>query len=176
MIALQYSVGFCHISTWISHRFMYVSSLLNLLPSPIPSHPSTLSQNNSSQDKASLLQSASEIFKQFSSSKFWPITSQLHKLPLNLCASSLHCGKESTPIQRSWVNMKLTSHTSISRASPSLPVILRLEQVWLNYLVQFCSCYGGRGNLVPFTLSWLETKLFWAHIYVCLLRLRRNIL
>ena len=28
-IALQYCVGFCHTSTWISHRYTYVPSLLN---------------------------------------------------------------------------------------------------------------------------------------------------
>ena len=32
IIALRQCVGFCHISTWISHRSMCVSSLLNLLP------------------------------------------------------------------------------------------------------------------------------------------------
>ena len=32
IIALQYYVGFCHISTWISHRCMYVPSILNLSP------------------------------------------------------------------------------------------------------------------------------------------------
>ena len=38
IIALQYCVGFRHISTWISHGNTYVPSLLNLLPSfhPIP--------------------------------------------------------------------------------------------------------------------------------------------
>ena len=36
IIALQYCVGFCHIATWISHRYTYVPSLLNLLPT---SHP-----------------------------------------------------------------------------------------------------------------------------------------
>ena len=30
--ALQYCVGFCHTSTWISHRYTYVPSLLNLFP------------------------------------------------------------------------------------------------------------------------------------------------
>ena len=30
IIALQYCVGFCHISTWISNRFTYVLSFLNL--------------------------------------------------------------------------------------------------------------------------------------------------
>ena len=30
IIALQYCVGFCHISTWISNRFTYVFSFLNL--------------------------------------------------------------------------------------------------------------------------------------------------
>jgi len=38
IIALQYCAGFCHTSTWISHRFTYVASLLNLPPisHPIP--------------------------------------------------------------------------------------------------------------------------------------------
>ena len=40
IIALQYWVGFCHTSTWISHRYTYVRSLLSLPPSP--SHPSRL--------------------------------------------------------------------------------------------------------------------------------------
>ena len=37
LIALQYCVGLCHTSAWISHRYTYVPSLLNLLPtSPNP--------------------------------------------------------------------------------------------------------------------------------------------
>ena len=38
IIALQYFVGFCCASTWISHRYTYVPSLLNLPPTshPIP--------------------------------------------------------------------------------------------------------------------------------------------
>ena len=38
IIALQYCVGFCHTSTWISHRYTYVPSLLNFPPTshPIP--------------------------------------------------------------------------------------------------------------------------------------------
>ena len=35
--ALQYCVGLCHTSTWISHRYTYVPSLWNLPPT---SHPS----------------------------------------------------------------------------------------------------------------------------------------
>ena len=38
LIALQYFVGFCHISTRISLRFMYVPVLLNN-PSKLPLHP-----------------------------------------------------------------------------------------------------------------------------------------
>ena len=45
IIALQYCVDFCHTSTWISHRYTCVLSILNLLPSPTPSHPSRLSQS-----------------------------------------------------------------------------------------------------------------------------------
>ena len=36
IIALQYCVGFCQISTWVSHRYTYVPSLINLPPT---SHP-----------------------------------------------------------------------------------------------------------------------------------------
>ena len=36
IIALQYSVVFCHISTGISHRYTYIPSLLNLPPHPSP--------------------------------------------------------------------------------------------------------------------------------------------
>ena len=38
IIALQSCIGFCHVSTWISHRYMCVFSLLNLPPTshPIP--------------------------------------------------------------------------------------------------------------------------------------------
>ena len=43
IIALQYC-DFVHTSTWISHRYIYVPSLLNLLPHPTPSHPFRLSQ------------------------------------------------------------------------------------------------------------------------------------
>ena len=42
--ALQWGVGFCHISTWLSHTHTRTPSLLNLHPSPILSHPSRLSQ------------------------------------------------------------------------------------------------------------------------------------
>ena len=41
IITLQYCAGFCHTSTWISHRYAYVPSL----PSPFPSHPSRLVQS-----------------------------------------------------------------------------------------------------------------------------------
>ena len=41
---MLYRYGFCHTSTWISHRFTYVPSLLKPLPSCILFHPSRLSQ------------------------------------------------------------------------------------------------------------------------------------
>ena len=44
IIALQYSVGFCHTSIRISHRYTHVPSLVNL---PLTSHPSRLSQSTS---------------------------------------------------------------------------------------------------------------------------------
>ena len=40
---MQCCVGFCHTSTWISHRYTYVPSLLNFPPTP--PHPSRLSQS-----------------------------------------------------------------------------------------------------------------------------------
>ena len=42
---LQYCVGFCRTSTWISHWYTYVPSLLNLSQPLTPSHPSRLSQS-----------------------------------------------------------------------------------------------------------------------------------
>ena len=42
-ITLLYCVGFCHISTWISHRYTCVPFLLSL---PSISHPSRLSQGS----------------------------------------------------------------------------------------------------------------------------------
>ena len=38
IIALQYCVGFCHTSTWISRQYTYVPSLLNLPPTSHPCH------------------------------------------------------------------------------------------------------------------------------------------
>ena len=35
----QYCVGFCHPSTWISHRYTHVPSLLNLPPTSLPIPP-----------------------------------------------------------------------------------------------------------------------------------------
>ena len=45
IIALQYCVGFCHMSARISHRYTCVPSFLKLPPTP--SHPSRLSQSPS---------------------------------------------------------------------------------------------------------------------------------
>ena len=41
MITLHCCVGFCHTPTWISHRYTYVPSLLNLPPIPLL-HPTPL--------------------------------------------------------------------------------------------------------------------------------------
>ena len=44
-IALQYCDGFCHISTWISHRYVYVLYVCPLRlerPSHLPPHPTPL--------------------------------------------------------------------------------------------------------------------------------------
>ena len=45
IITLQYCVGFWDTSTWVSHRYTYVLSLLNLPPSP--PHPSRFLQSPS---------------------------------------------------------------------------------------------------------------------------------
>ena len=45
IIALLNFVVFCQISTWLSHRYTYVSSLLSSLPSLSPSHPFRLIQS-----------------------------------------------------------------------------------------------------------------------------------
>ena len=37
IIALQNFISFCQTSTWISHRYTYIPSLMNLPPSPSPS-------------------------------------------------------------------------------------------------------------------------------------------
>ena len=39
IIALQCCIDSCHISAWISHRYTYVLSLLNLLPTSYPLPP-----------------------------------------------------------------------------------------------------------------------------------------
>ena len=38
IIALQYYVGFCHTSTWVSHRYTHGPSSWTSLPPPIPPH------------------------------------------------------------------------------------------------------------------------------------------
>ena len=43
VFALQYCVGFYHISTWISHRYTHVPSLLSAPRISHPIHPSRLS-------------------------------------------------------------------------------------------------------------------------------------
>ena len=45
IIALQNFV-FCKTSTWISHRYTYIPSFLNLPPSSLPSHPYRLIQSS----------------------------------------------------------------------------------------------------------------------------------
>ena len=45
IVALQHCVGFWQISSWISHRYTYVPSLLTIPPPPSPSLPSRLLQS-----------------------------------------------------------------------------------------------------------------------------------
>ena len=44
-IALQCCVGFCHTTTWISHNYTDITSLLSL-PPLLPSHPTRSSQSS----------------------------------------------------------------------------------------------------------------------------------
>ena len=44
VIALQGYVGFCHITSWVSHKCKYVPSLVNLPPAPDP-RPQGRSEN-----------------------------------------------------------------------------------------------------------------------------------
>ena len=43
---MQYCVGFCHISTGVSHRYTYILSFLNVPPPHTPSHPSRMLQSS----------------------------------------------------------------------------------------------------------------------------------
>ena len=45
IIALQSFVIFCQTSAWISHRYTYIPSLLNLPPISLPTYPSRLIQS-----------------------------------------------------------------------------------------------------------------------------------
>ena len=45
ILALQYCVGFCHASTWISHWYTYDPPSWTSFPPLIPCHPSKLSQS-----------------------------------------------------------------------------------------------------------------------------------
>ena len=45
IIALQNFVIFCQTSAWISHRYTYIPSVLNLPPISLPSHPLRLMQS-----------------------------------------------------------------------------------------------------------------------------------
>ena len=47
IIAVQNFVGFCQISTWISHRYSYAPSLLNHLPISLPIPPLLVVQSSS---------------------------------------------------------------------------------------------------------------------------------
>ena len=42
IIGLQYCAGFCHTSTWVSHRYTYVPCILNLPPISSPPHPTSV--------------------------------------------------------------------------------------------------------------------------------------
>ena len=45
IVALQNCIGFCHTSTWISHRYMHNSPLFNPSPFPVPPHPSAAAES-----------------------------------------------------------------------------------------------------------------------------------
>ena len=56
LITLQYCGGFCHTSTWISHRCTCVPPSRTLLPPPSLFHPSGLSQHTSFECPASCIE------------------------------------------------------------------------------------------------------------------------
>ena len=95
-MTLQYCVGLCHTSTWISHRYTFVPSLLKPLLSLTWSHPSRLSQNTG---LSSLCHTAdatcyftygsvcvSMLFSQFAP-LFPPPSHCVHKSVLYICVS-----------------------------------------------------------------------------------------
>ena len=96
IINLQYCVGFCHTSTWISHSYTYVLSLLNLPPTA--SYPSSclralgLSPLHHTADShwLSIFHMVMSMFWCFSLDSSHPLLSPLCPQVCSLCLR-LHC-------------------------------------------------------------------------------------
>ena len=101
IIALQYCAGFCHTTTWISHKYTYIPPfwisprppnhklplILQPLPPPTKSHPSKLLQSmrlsslgyTATSNYLSLLQMVLYICQCYSLNSFQPLLPTLHQ-------------------------------------------------------------------------------------------------
>ena len=100
-VALQYCVRFCHTSTWISHQYTYVPSLLKLASTSHSLSPSRLSQSTGfevlasySKFQLSNLHTVMYMFQYYSLNLSQPLFSptcpqicSLH-LPLHCCPAN----------------------------------------------------------------------------------------
>ena len=124
VIALQYCLGFCHTSMWISHRYTYVPSLLNPSPTTHPILAFRLSQSTglsslchtANFDLLSILHLAVYMFLCYSFNLCYPL---LHTLCLFYTSASplLPCKEVHQP-HHSRFNMHLSFYfwvTSICR-------------------------------------------------------------
>ena len=95
---LQYCASLCHISTWISHRYVCVPPYWNSLPTPTPSHSSRLSRSPglSVSDTAhphwlSVLHVVMYTFPFYSLKSSHRLLSPLHPQVCSLCLHLHHC-------------------------------------------------------------------------------------
>ena len=96
VIAIQYCDGFCHTSTWVSHRYISLPSWTSLLP-PSPPQPSRLSQSTSLGFPASysklpwlsVLHMVTYMFQCYSLKSSHPLLSPLCPKFCPLCACPL---------------------------------------------------------------------------------------
>ena len=102
VIALQFCVGFYHISTWVSHRYMHIRPLLNL-PHHLPPHPTPLGchgaaglgslRHKEDSCRLSVLQIAVGMFQCHSPSLSHPLlvpVSTVHSLCLHCCPADVY--------------------------------------------------------------------------------------
>ena len=148
IIAIQYCVGFCHTAAWISHRYTYVPSLLNL---SLTSHPSRLSQSNWLELPASSSQFSQAIYFTYGNLYVSMLLSihPTHCVQVCSLCLCLHCCPADRLISTIFLDSILlfswqscpTLCDPMDCSMPGFPV--------LTYLLEFCS------NSCP--LSW------WCH-------------